>query len=61
MGLKDCHLVIGHGGAFSYYNPNVIRDARQTFHRPQERAGVELNARKDRLPATHQESPTPHP
>jgi hypothetical protein len=50
MDIKDCHLTIGHGGAFSYYNPNVVSDAHQALHRSDERLGVESNARKHRLP-----------
>ena len=25
----ECHLAIGHGGAFKFYNPNVVEDAQK--------------------------------
>lgn len=28
MGQHDCHLLIGHGGSFLCYNPNVTKDAK---------------------------------
>lgn len=28
MGINECHLLLGHGGSFKTYNPNVKKDAR---------------------------------
>ena len=27
MDTNECHLLIGHGGAFRFYNPNVVEDS----------------------------------
>ena len=27
MGRLNCHLHVGHGGSFRFYNPNVLKDA----------------------------------
>lgn len=29
MGKYNCHLHIGHGGSFKYYNPDVVRDSKR--------------------------------
>lgn len=26
-GFNECHLIIGHGGCFRFYNPDVVADA----------------------------------
>ena len=28
MGQYNCHLHVGHGGSFKYYNPDVVRDCK---------------------------------
>jgi len=29
MGELDCHLMLGHGGSFRYYNPDVLEDSKK--------------------------------
>lgn len=36
MGQNDCHLHIGHGGSFRYYNPDVLEDAKTFLLAPTE-------------------------
>jgi 5-methylcytosine-specific restriction protein A len=35
MGLKQCHLKIGHGGSFKMYNPHVVGDAMKLRQQPE--------------------------
>ena len=49
MGELECHLRIGHGGSFRFYNPHIEQDLRVLFMGLR-RDVVELGARRDRLP-----------
>ena len=50
MDKNECHLNIGHGGSFKFYNPNVIEDsiAYRQATTPQRKLITE-NAKKQRL------------
>jgi hypothetical protein len=50
MGPNECHLRIGHGGAFKFYNPHVTKHARSVRVNPSRRTTVEAHAMKLRLP-----------
>jgi hypothetical protein len=50
MGTKECHLVIGHGGDFHHYNPNVLGDAQTVLNDPSKFAAVKANAEATRKP-----------
>lgn len=51
MGERDCHLHVGHGGAFRFYNPDVVRDAllaSASFFRRRARLLAEIRRRRRR-------------
>lgn len=54
LGANDCHVRIGHGGAFRFYNPDTLAHvaafARATS--PEARAAILGMARSRRLPDT---------
>lgn len=49
MGKYECHIRIGHGDNFHYYNPNVVADAREVLRYPERRAAIEASAKAGRL------------
>jgi len=44
MGLRECHLKIGHGGNFRTFNPNASRHAIEAFTNPKNRSVIESRA-----------------
>jgi hypothetical protein len=50
LGGFECHLRIGHGGSFHYYNPYVRTDAAELRAHPERRGTIEARARKNRCP-----------
>lgn len=49
MGPYECHLRVGHGGDYKFYNPNVGGDAAWVRLEPTSRADVEGRAKTARL------------
>jgi hypothetical protein len=49
-GAMECHLRLGHGGNYDYYNPWVAIDAARTLLHPDERQKVEMKALFNRMP-----------
>lgn len=49
MSRKECHLLIGHGGAFSRYNPNVEEDAVEALKHPNRFESIIERAHNNRL------------
>ncbi len=52
MGPLECHIRIGHGDNFQYYNPNVELDAATVLARPDQRGAVEAKAKAARIKST---------
>ena len=50
MGTHECHLRIGHGFSFRFFNPKVTLHARETLHDEAKRPVVERAAISDRRP-----------
>lgn len=48
MDEKDCHLMVGHGGYFAAYNPNVLQDVAD-LQAGLMRGVVEIRAKRARL------------
>jgi hypothetical protein len=46
---KDCHILIGHGDSFKFYNPDVVLDARRVLEHPEMRKAVEAMAKAKRI------------
>lgn len=50
MDINECHLTIGHGGSFRFYNPDVVKDAEQSKEsKEQQRKLIVESAKKKRL------------
>lgn len=49
MGVKECHLRIGHGDDFKAYNPMVLRHAKTALEKPEHREAIEGEAKTIRL------------
>lgn len=49
MGRPECHLWIGHGDGFRFYNPNVLADAAASLRDAARRPVVWVAARTARL------------
>jgi hypothetical protein len=49
MGPHECHIRIGHGDSFHFFNPHVVRDARETLEHPERRSAIEARAKAARL------------
>lgn len=52
MGKHDCHLHVGHGGSFKYYNPNVISDAllfSASFFKRRDKLIAEIKKRRQKF------------
>lgn len=50
MGFYECHLHVGHGGDYRFFNPHVVLSAKDIYDDPTLRGQVELEAmiyRKD--------------
>jgi len=50
MGKLDCHLVVGHGGSFKYYNPDVVDAAHVILTAPGQREAIEFLSKQRRKP-----------
>ena len=50
MGPNECHLIIGHGGSFKKYNPNVVKDAYHVLNHPNDMDSIKTAAIKSALP-----------
>ena len=50
MGPNECHLEIGHGGSFDFFNPNVRQDADALQKDLNQLAQVRTAAMKNRKP-----------
>lgn len=51
MGKHDCHLHVGHGGSFRFYNPSVVSDAllySASFFKRRDRLVAEIKKRRQR-------------
>ena len=44
MDTPECHLKIGHGGAFKQFNPNVVADCLMVTLHPEQRPDIEKKA-----------------
>ena len=52
MDVEECHLLIGHGDSFKFYNPNVESDAKRFMSSSKdERKKIIAEARANRLNA----------
>ena len=49
MGEHECHLLIGHGGSFACYNPNIAVDAKQAYLNPNLLKAIQQRAKLTRL------------
>lgn len=49
MSRNDCHILIGHGDDFKFYNPHVKRDATECLEHPDQRNEIAARAKKNRL------------
>lgn len=49
MSKQECHILIGHGDSFKFYNPNVVRDAAEARQHPDRRAAIVERAKRNRL------------
>jgi hypothetical protein len=49
MGPNDCHILIGHGGNFKAYNPDVLADAAAAKADPSKLKEIQAAAKKKRL------------
>ena len=49
MGVNECHLRLGHGGNYRFYNPNVAQDTLDFQTHPETRREVVARAKKARL------------
>jgi 5-methylcytosine-specific restriction protein A len=49
MGRHECHIRIGHGDDFHFYNPDVRKDAATVLANPKVREHVEAVAKEKRL------------
>jgi len=45
MGKHECHLHLGHGGDYHYFNPAVSKNCRVILRHPEKRRDIEINAR----------------
>jgi hypothetical protein len=45
-----CHLKVGHGGSYKFYNPNCREDAALILHELSKQQEVMSKAKKNRLP-----------
>jgi hypothetical protein len=50
MGPRDCHIKVGHGDAFKWYNPNVEADAAELLASPDHLDAVNKRAESARKP-----------
>jgi len=50
MGKTECHLMIGHGGSFKQYNPNVVADALAAAANPNNFTQIAAKAEAARKP-----------
>lgn len=48
MGPLECHLMLGHGGSFRYYNPDATTAADVVLHHPERRTAIEFLSRRRR-------------
>lgn len=48
MSTNECHLLIGHGGAFHYFNPRVVPHSEEVKRDPGTRPRVEVEAKNGR-------------
>lgn len=46
---KDCHILIGHGDDFKFWNPDVTTDARRVLEHPEMRKAVVAMAKAKRV------------
>lgn len=49
MGTNECHLRIGHGGGYRFFNPTVTQDAEEFLRCPEKRPEIIARAKKARL------------
>ncbi len=49
MTRNDCHILVGHGDSFKFYNPNVVRDAAEMLAYPERRDTINARAKRNRL------------
>ncbi len=49
MEANECHVQIGHGDSFHYYNPGVVEDAAEALQFPDHRQAIEVRAKSNRL------------
>jgi hypothetical protein len=49
MGKFECHIRIGHGDSFEYYNPHVVTHAARVMAHPDQREAVEAEAKLRRV------------
>lgn len=49
MGNNECHLLLGHGGDYHHYNPNVEKDALEFSKKTDKRPSIIASARSKRL------------
>lgn len=49
MGVNECHLRLGHGGNYRYFNPNVAQDTLDFQTYLEKRREIVVQARKARL------------
>lgn len=49
MGPAECHLLVGHGGNYKFYNPAVEQDAAESILMPAERPAIVARAKTARL------------
>lgn len=50
MSKNECHILIGHGDSFEYFNPNVAADAAEIADHPERRPMIVARAKAKRLP-----------
>jgi hypothetical protein len=50
MGPRDCHIKVGHGDSFKWYNPNVEADAAELLASPDHLDAVNKRAESARKP-----------
>ena len=46
----ECHLMLGHGSSFKWYNPNVLTDASEALAHPGHMADIAARAKQNRRP-----------